>query len=228
LDAEPEHKGDAAGTWGGSCSYILGRDGSLGAVLDDDQQPTYGAGFGGPGSTFAIDEYGIAYEWCQSQAQEPFTPQQYERGAREIAAKCHKYGIPPGMIEIPVQSGTVPAGIVRHDRCQNGYVLGKSDPGSAFDEKLFIGLVKIELAKLEEEDMGIEFSSSVNFGNEGPGLPKEAVALADLLARYRRDIYAIRAEVASLKALGGSGPLVAKFPGATVQVPPMDVPVEEA
>ena len=80
----------------------------------------------------------------------------------------------------------------------------------------------------QEEDMGIEFSSSVNFGKEGPGLPKEAVALADLLARYRRDIYAIRAEVARLKALGGSGPLVAKFPGATVQVPPMDVPVEEA
>jgi len=77
--------------------------------------------------------------------------------------------------------------------------------------------------------MGIEFSSAVNFGNEGPGLPKEAVALADLLARYRRDIYAIRAEIASLKALGAlAGPLVAKFPGATVQVPPMDVPVEEA
>jgi len=85
-----------------------------------------------------------------------------------------------------------------------------------------------KLAALEE-DMGIEFSSAVNFGNEGPGLPKEAVALADLLARYRRDIYAIRAEIASLKALGAlAGPLVAKFPGATVQVPPMDVPVEEA
>ena len=80
----------------------------------------------------------------------------------------------------------------------------------------------------QEEDMGIEFSSAVNFGNEGPGLPKEAVALADLLARYRRDIYAIRADVAALRTLGGSGPLVAKFPGATVQVPPMDVPVEEA
>lgn len=52
--------------------------------------------------------------------------------------------------------------------------------------------------------MGIEFSSAVNFGNEGPGLPKEAVALADLLARYRRDIYAIRADVAALRTLGGS------------------------
>ena len=150
---------DASGRplWGGSCSYILGRVGELGTVLEDNQQPTFSAGFGGEGSTFAIDQYGISYEWCQSQAQEPFTPQQYQRGAREIAAKCHKYGIPPIMIEVPIQQGAVPTGIVRHDRCQNGYVLGKTDPGKQFDEKLFIGLVQMELAKLqspapEEED----------------------------------------------------------------------------
>ena len=45
---------NAQGGWGASFSYVIGANGSMGTVLDDDQMPTYSAGFGGPGSTWAM------------------------------------------------------------------------------------------------------------------------------------------------------------------------------
>lgn len=140
------------GGWGASFSYVIGTDGSMGTVLDDNQMPTYSAGYGGPGSTYAIDEYGISYELAQSAAQEPFTDACLRRAAREIAAKCNRYGIPAVFLAIPNQSGTVPQGLVRHDRCQNGYVLGKTDPGDQFNESGFLALMRAE-ADLEGDDM---------------------------------------------------------------------------
>ncbi len=139
------------GGWGSSFSYVIGTDGSMGTVLDDDQMPTYSAGYGGAG-TYAIDEYGISYELAQSQAQEPFTDALYERLAKEVAGKCLKYGIPPVMVSIMVQKGEVPMGIVRHDRCENGIKLGKTDPGVQFNEVRFIADVKAEM----EDDMTSE------------------------------------------------------------------------
>ena len=134
--------------WGSSFSYVIGTDGSMGTVLDDNQMPTYSAGYGGTGSTYAIDEYGISYELAQSQAQEPFTDQVYDRLTTEVAVKCLKYNIPPVMVSIMSQKGTVPAGIVRHDRCENGIKLGKTDPGVQFNEVRFIAALK---AKMEPE-----------------------------------------------------------------------------
>ncbi len=133
------------GGWGASFSYVIGTDGSKGTVLDDDQMPTYSSGYGGPGSTYAIDEYGISYELAQSAAQEPFTDACLRRAAKEIAAKCKQYGIPAVFLTIPNQRGVVPTGLVRHDRCQNGYVLGKSDPGDQFNEGAFLNLLRLEL-----------------------------------------------------------------------------------
>jgi hypothetical protein len=60
-----DERGNALG-WGSSCSYIIGRDGQLAHVLPDERFPTYSAGYGGPGSTWSVDEYVISYEWCQS------------------------------------------------------------------------------------------------------------------------------------------------------------------
>src|SRR3990167_1570812 len=59
------------GGWGSSFSHVIGADGSEGTVLNDSQMPTYSAGYGGPTSTWAIDEYAISYELAQSQAMEP-------------------------------------------------------------------------------------------------------------------------------------------------------------
>jgi hypothetical protein len=130
--------------WGSSFSHVIGTDGSMGTVLDDNQMPTYSAGYGGAG-TYAIDEYAISYECAQSQAQEPFTDALYARLAKEVAGKCLQYGIPPVMVSIMVQKGEVPTGIVRHDRCENGIKLGKTDPGVQFNEVRFIAAVKAEM-----------------------------------------------------------------------------------
>lgn len=133
------------GTWGGSCSYIIAEDGRICRVLTDTQQPTYGAGYGGAGSTYSIDEYGIAVEWCQSTIDTDFTEAQYQRGADLYASYCNTYGILATMLSIPRQTGVAPSGFVRHDRCENGAKLGKSDPGPQFREVYFIGLVNERL-----------------------------------------------------------------------------------
>lgn len=129
-----------ANNQGASCSEIIG-DGDLGLVLEDNQMPTWCAGYGGSGSTYAIDEYGIAQEWCQSASLEAFTDAQYELGAQRAAIHCKNHGIPVRFVTIDRQVGEPPSGFVRHDRCENGYKLGKSDPGDQFDEAKFIARV---------------------------------------------------------------------------------------
>lgn len=140
------NNGSAAQGWGSSFSHVIGTDGSQGTVLDDNRMPTYSAGYGGAGSTYAIDEYAISYELAQSPAQEPFSDAIYDRLTTEVAIDCKKYGIPPVMIEIPRQTGAVPTGIVRHDKCENGTKLGKTDPGNQFDEARFIAQLKAKMA----------------------------------------------------------------------------------
>src|SRR3990167_5239548 len=43
--------------WGGSFSHVIGTDGSEGTVLNDNQMPTYSAGYGGAPSTLAPEQY---------------------------------------------------------------------------------------------------------------------------------------------------------------------------
>jgi hypothetical protein len=166
---------DASGNpaWGSSFSHVIGTDGSLGTVLDDNQMPTYSAGYGGAGSTYAIDEYAISYELAQSPAQEPFSDAIYDRLVQEIAVDCKRYGIPPVMISISRQTGAVPTGIVRHDRCENGIKLGKTDPGDQFDEARFIADVKVEMEdEMDEAEVRkiakqeAEFAVKVNRENQ--------------------------------------------------------------
>lgn len=149
------------GGWGGSFSHVIGVDGSKGTVLDDNQMPTYSAGYGGAGSTYAIDEYAISYELAQSPAQEPFSDAIYTRLAKEVAVDCKRYDIPARMIEIPRQTGIVPAGIVRHDKCENGIKLGKTDPGDQFDEARFITDVKALMEPTPEPEPELESPKEV-------------------------------------------------------------------
>jgi hypothetical protein len=140
--------------FGGSCSYIIGRRGELAKVLDDDQQPTYCAGYGATlrPTGYAIDELGIAYEWCQTTALEEYSTEQYERGATEFARKSQMYSIPPMFLTPSVQSPPPPQtmrGAVRHDRCENGAKLGKSDPGAKFREVDFVELWRQKMKDTE-------------------------------------------------------------------------------
>jgi hypothetical protein len=119
-------------------------------VLRDDQAPTYSAGYGDTRSEWSIDEYGISYEWCQSDKQEEFTTEQYERAAIEYAKKCRLYAVPVRLIDVRRQSGEVSSGLVRHDRSENGRKLGKTDPGNRFREFDFLALTREKLRQLEE------------------------------------------------------------------------------
>lgn len=123
--------------WGGSCSVIIGRDGERCEVLNDGQMPTYGAGYGYTAGSWAIDEYGLAVELAQSANQEPYTEEQYESCAEWCAPKVLKYGILPVFVDAK-QDGPVPSGFVRHDRCDNGRKLVKTDPGEQWDEGKFL------------------------------------------------------------------------------------------
>jgi hypothetical protein len=152
------NNGSATKGWGSSCSKVLGPGGELTHVLNDDQMPTYSAGYGsvGPPTGWSIDEYGKSYEWAQNNVTTPYSNSMYRRGAKEIAKDCVTYGIPPVFLNVQDQTiQPVPTGLVRHDRCQNGTKLGKSDPGGLFDETLFLGYLKEEIALLQppEEDM---------------------------------------------------------------------------
>lgn len=145
---------NAGGTWGGCASRIIGPLGEHCIVMDDDKYPTYSGCYGaiGPPQEYCVDEYAISYELAQQNNQIRFTEAQYVRLAQEVAADCRKHGIPPVMVD--VRSGQfypVPTGITRHDRTANGVKLGKSDPGTMFDEAKFLGLLKAEL----EEDMAL-------------------------------------------------------------------------
>lgn len=162
------------GGWGGSCSYVIGRNwGECALVLEDWQMPTYSAGFGGSG-TYAIDEYGISIELAQSPAGEPYTDWQYHMSAR-ICAQAHvDHGVPVQFIAVWNQSGPVPAGYVRHDRCQNGVKLGKSDPGGAFQEYRVIAETQALLFGQGDNDMA-------NFTDEERILLLEGARAAKML-----------------------------------------------
>ena len=89
---------------------------------------------------------------------------------QRVAAKSRTYGIPPLMLDIPRQVGPVPAGFVRHDRCENGRKLGKTDPGPRFRENDFIALVreKLEPGRApqveEEEEDGLQTKTGAYWG----------------------------------------------------------------
>jgi hypothetical protein len=205
--------------WGGSFSYVIGADGSMGVVLNDNQMPTYSAGYGGPGSTYAIDEYGISYELAQSAKKEPFTDACLRRAAKEIAAKCKKHGIPAVFRTIPLQVGDPPPGLVRHDRCQNGIVLGKDDPGVQFNEARFLALMQ------EEDDM--EFSD-VTSGMATIRQKIEAGGMGSLSIDERKFYNEVKwyAERFAPASTGGAPPaLQVTIPRATINVPSVTVDV---
>ena len=56
------NNGSQAQGWGSSFSKGIGREGEMGIVLDDNQAPTYSAGYGRllPPGSWSIDEYGIS------------------------------------------------------------------------------------------------------------------------------------------------------------------------
>jgi hypothetical protein len=148
---------NAGGTWGGCASSIIGPNGELCHVLNDDQIPHYSAGYGGlgPPTEYLLDDYAKSYELAQPNDDVPYTAAQYERLAIEAAIDCKKYNIPATMLDLRSQRYPVPTGIGRHDRSANGVKLGKSDPGKMFDEERFIALLNKKLQpQIEEEDMG--------------------------------------------------------------------------
>ena len=197
------NNGSAAQGWGSSFSHVIGTDGSEGTVLDDNQMPTYSAGYGDVGSTYAIDEYGISYELAQSPAEEPFTDKLYDRLIKEVAIDCKRYNIPVRMIEIPRQTGIVPTGIVRHDKCENGIKLGKTDPGDQFNEARFIAGVKAEMDNPQEDDDMAQLIQRTKNG-EGTGSPTGPVYVTNSLWKWAITSGSILTELREADLVAGS------------------------
>lgn len=148
--------------WGSSFSHVIGKGGEWGKVLDDDQMPTHSAGYGNSISGgFSIDEFAISVEFAQSQQLEAYSYEQYEVGGFLFAHWCLQYDIPPKFTPVFNQVQYAysnvhdqflpPRGIVRHDRCENGNKLGKTDPGGQLDENKFVSHIQAWIDIIQEE-----------------------------------------------------------------------------
>jgi len=198
---ENPNNGSAAQGWGSSCSRVLGPNGEMTYVLQDNQVPTYSAGYGRLFllGGWSIDEYGKSYEWAQPNILTSYSDAMYTRGAKEIAKDCVAYGIPPVFITVFDQAiQPVPTGLVRHDRCENGTKLGKSDPGLQFNEAKFIALLQAEIAALEndmtKEEMIAVLRSQTAFPELGG---KSLVEFMQAVDNYGRQVDAQAARAAA-------------------------------
>ncbi|KKM79803.1 hypothetical protein LCGC14_1346240 [marine sediment metagenome] len=150
------NNGSVAKGWGSCASRIIGPNGEHCVVMGDDEYPAYSGcyGYNGPPQEFCMDEVAISYEVAQPTASTPFTDDQYERLAIEVARDCVNHNIPPVMVDY--RAGHFPpviAGVTRHDLTANGIKLGKTDPGAEWDDVRFMSLLKAKLG--QEEDMGL-------------------------------------------------------------------------
>jgi len=129
------------GGWGSSEQRVLqGRDVAI--IVDTQRQCTYGAGYAGPGSLYAVDSYGLDLEIAQMRIDTPFEETTLDTAARQCAAWCILYHIP--VVRIPYLDQSKPlqvAGFVGHEDTGNGRILGKSDPGPAFPWPSFLNKV---------------------------------------------------------------------------------------
>ena len=146
----PDNRDKATGGWGGSTNRLIGCEGEMCICWPDDMSPTYSAGFGFNNTDWAIDWYAISFELVQRRLDEDFREATLARAAREVAALCQKYNIPPVWLDRVDQSGPPPSGITGHENTDNGRKLGKSDPGSIsrggrFDPDDFIRRVRQEM-----------------------------------------------------------------------------------
>ena len=143
------------GGWGSSEQRVIqGRD--VAVIVTDRRQCTYGAGFAGPGSVFAVDFHGLDLELVQMRADTPFEPLTLDTAARQCAAWCIEYDIPVQRIPYLSQNQSLSvSGFVGHEDTGNGRLLGKTDPGPKFPWGNFLELVAhyVRQESVKEDDM---------------------------------------------------------------------------
>lgn len=120
--------------WGGMTSTIIG-GGKICRVMPDDVYPTWSAGH--------MDPVALSIEIGQNLDGTPFENRDLDLAARYVAEKCTEYNIPPRVLPFVSGDNHEAPGISRHDHSQNGRILGKSDPGSAFDDRAFETRVRL-------------------------------------------------------------------------------------
>lgn len=121
-------------------SVLIG-NGTLTQVMPDDIEPHHSLGH--------ADRSGLSIEICQPRDNVPFLPEDLELAAQYCAEKSTLYDIPVVVLPFLSADNHEAPGYVRHDRSNNGRRLGKSDPGSNFDDAQFIVRVKSYM----EDDM---------------------------------------------------------------------------
>jgi len=129
--------------WASMSNRIIGHDGRQCISIPDGFYPRWSLGH--------ADPIAISFELAQPDDDTPFTEATLDRAAREVAALCVKYDIPPRVLPWLSADNHEAPGIARHDRSDNGRLYGKSDPGRQFDDAAFESRVRAYM----EVDMGI-------------------------------------------------------------------------
>jgi len=115
--------------WGSMASFIVGHDGRLCRVIPEDHYPTWSAGH--------MDPIAISFELAQPTNDAPYTEATLARAALEVARVCRTYRVPAVVLPWVSADNRQAPGIARHDRSDNGWCWGKTDPGRLFDDRSF-------------------------------------------------------------------------------------------
>jgi hypothetical protein len=143
------NNGSASQGWGASCDVIIFHDGTRVWVNSDvHKAPTYGAGYGGPGS-WSAGWYYLQVEIAQANPGDYYLGAEVDSMAELTAEWSRRYGFAIERIPWLHQDGPPPVGICTHQESDNGKRLGKSDPGAMWPWDTYLRLAN---GYLKEED----------------------------------------------------------------------------
>ncbi len=194
-----------------SAHWVIARDGTTARVVPDSHRAWHAA---------EHNNVAVGIELEQPKASDQITAPQYEK--LTLIGRTYYPSIPM----IHLRTVNHEAGWIEHRETPQGIRVGKSDVGT-FNWQAF----------LEEDDMneadwermaGLmrgavlaigtgQMNSGMRHGDPGWSPPTDLKDVMDKLAAVERTVNALQAGTAPKKVL---------FPGATIKVPPVDMPVE--
>ena len=115
------------------CTVLIG-NGTLTRVMPEEMAPHHSLGH--------ADATGLSIEICQPLDSVPFLPADLELAAEVCAEWSAKYDIPVRVLPFLSADNYEGPGYVRHDRSAQGRSVGKSDPGTQFNDREFEAMVR--------------------------------------------------------------------------------------
>jgi N-acetyl-anhydromuramyl-L-alanine amidase AmpD len=190
-----------------SAHWLVGRDGTKARVVPDDRLAWHAAS----DNPLA---WGIELE--QGVEADGFTLKQMESFTEICRGYVKDWGVQPRHV-----SGTHLSGFVGHQETIQGQSVGKSDPGSEFVWNAFIASLEDEMDQAEFNEMFKKAVDEVVVARQKDDGIKVNWSTLD---RILNDVWKHTKE----QDHSASGPQQVTFPGATVSIPSVTVPVEDA